>query len=197
MDCLYCAGNTLEPVMRDALIAILICGVAVAACENRDEAKRDANAETAVETSWDHDSENSSDGGVNIQANVEGGKVELKLPGGLEGTVKLPEGLGADAKFDLDGVGRYPGAKLTNVDVKADKVDGKGQARVQLGFTAPGSADQVADWYEAALVKKGRSVARTGTTITGTTEDGDPMVITINEGSAGVARGRITITDSG
>lgn len=182
--------------MRDALIAIFICGAAVAACENRDdEAKPVAEAEPAVEANWD-EGDGKGSGGVNIQADVTTGKVELKLPGGLEGTVRLPNGIGADAKFDLDGVGRYPGAKLINVDVKANEVDGKGQARVLLGFTAPGSADQVADWYEAALVKKGRSVARTGTTITGTTEDGDPMVIAINEGAGGVARGRITITDN-
>jgi hypothetical protein len=32
----YCYGNTLEPdIMKNALIAILLCGVAVAACDAR------------------------------------------------------------------------------------------------------------------------------------------------------------------
>lgn len=179
--------------MRDALIAILLCGAIVATCEVKDAPKAEPAAEAAIETSWD-DSGDSSSSDVNIRADIETGKVELKLPGGLEGVVKLPKGVGDDAKFDLDGVGRYPGAKLTDVDLRSGEGKGK-DGRVVLGFTATGSADKVADWYEQALVKKNRSVLRSGTTITGTTEDGDPMVITVTEGSGGLARGRITITD--
>jgi hypothetical protein len=176
--------------MRDALIAILLCGAAVAACEVKDVPKAEP---AVVEAEWD-DSSDGAGSDVNIRADIQTGKVELKLPGGLEGTVRLPKGAGNDAKFDLDGVGHYPGARLMNVDVRSDNSNGE-TARVVLGFTAPGSADSVADWYEQALVKKSRSALRSANRISGTTEDGDPMVIAITDGPDGVARGRITITD--
>lgn len=176
--------------MKNALLAILLCGVAVAACEQ--QASVPAPPETPqVEAQWREGGERD----VNIRADLQSGQVELKLPGGLEGKVRLPEGIKDDSKFDLDGIGRYPGSRLTTVDVKASDNDGEHRGRVVLGFTAPGSADQVADWYEQALIRKGRSVARSGTTITGTTRDGDAMVISIADGAGNQARGRITITD--
>jgi hypothetical protein len=179
--------------MKNALLAILLCGVAVAACEQRRTVETPPET-PQVEAEWREGGATRAE--VDIRADMESGEVALKLPGGLEGKVKLPEGLEADTRFDLDGIGRYPGARLTSVDVKASDTDGQRQGRVVLGFSAPGTADAVADWYEQALVKKGRSVARTGTTVTGTTEDGDPMVIAITEGSGGRARGRITITET-
>ncbi|WP_017669392.1 hypothetical protein [Sandarakinorhabdus sp. AAP62] len=182
--------------MKNALIAILLCGVAIAACDaNRKEKLEEG---TTAEIALENSEENSSDGGkgeLNIKADMESGEVELKLPGGLAGKVKIPEGMEPDAKFDLDGLGRYPGAKLVNVDVQASGKDDDGRGQVVLGFTAPGTATQVADWYAKALAADGRPASRSGNTLTGTTDDGDRMVIAVDEGTAGVARGRITITD--
>jgi hypothetical protein len=53
----------------------------------------------------------------------------------------------------------------------------------------------VANWYAKALADKGRPPSRSGNTLTGTTEDGDRMVIAVEDGDTGVARGRITISD--
>lgn len=184
--------------MKNALIAILLCGVAIAACDaNRQEkVEQGSTAEITLEDRDDgRDIAASGRGEANIKADMESGEVELKLPGGLEGKVKIPEGLEPDAKFDLDGLGRYPGAKLVKVDVQASGKDGDGRGQVVLGFTAPGTAAQVADWYASALAKDGRPASRSGNTLTGTTDDGDRMVIVVDDGSAGIARGRITITD--
>lgn len=178
--------------MKNALIAILLCGVAIAACDAR-RAEEKEQAETAaisVEKDWDEGA--AGDTSVNIKADMEKGEVELKLPGGIAGTVNIPEGIDSNSKFDLDGVGRYPGAKLTSVNVQAS---GKTGGNVVLAFSAPGKATQVADWYAKALADKGRAPSRSGNTLTGTTEDGDRMVIAIEDGDTGVARGRITITD--
>lgn len=179
--------------MKNALLAILLCGVAVTACEQKAAVERPSEP-PQVEAQWNEGEGTRAD--VSIKADMESGEVELTLPGGLAGKVRLPKGIDADAKFDLGGIGRYPGSKLTSVDVKANDSDGRHEGRVVLGFTAPGSAARVAHWYEQALVKQGRSVARTGTTVTGTTEAGDPMVISIADGASGVARGRITITET-
>ena len=182
--------------MKNALIATLLCGVAVAACDaNRAQEQEKVTEQAAISTDSDWDNGKAGDGGVNIKADMESGEVELKLPGGLEGKVKIPEGLEPDAKFDLDGLGRYPGAKLVNVDVQASGKDNDGRGQVVLGFTAPGSAGQVASWYEKALADKGRNPTRSGNTLNGTTKDGDRMEIAVEDGSGGIARGRITITD--
>lgn len=184
--------------MKNALIAIFLCGVAIAACDARraDKVEDGTTAEFTLENNAESaGGAATEDDGVNIKANMESGEVELKLPGGLEGKVKIPDGLEPDAKFDLDGLGRYPGAKLVNVDVQASGKNDDGRGQVVLGFTAPGTATQVADWYAKALAADGRRASRSGNTLTGTTDDGDRMVIAVDDGAAGVARGRITITD--
>jgi hypothetical protein len=182
--------------MKNALIAILLCGVAVAACDaNRVEEQEKAAQQAAISVDSDWEDGKSGNTGINIKADMESGEVELKLPGGLEGKVKIPDGLEPDAKFNLDGLGRYPGAKLVNVDVQASGKDDDGRGQVVMGFTAPGTAGQVTSWYEKALADKGRSPARSGNTLTSTTKDGDRMVIAVDDGTGGIARGRITITD--
>lgn len=183
--------------MKNALIAILLCGVAIAACDaNRQEkVESGTTAEITLEDNDDSRAGGRADDGINIKADMESGEVELKLPGGMEGKVKIPDGLEPDAKFNLDGLGRYPGAKLAKVDVQASGKDGDGRGQVVLGFTAPGTATQVADWYASALAKDGRPASRSGNTLTGATKDGDRMVIAVDDGETGVARGRITITD--
>ena len=185
--------------MKNALIAILLCGVAVAACNANRADKQEV--EKAAQISIDSaDAASNIDGstndaGVNIKADMESGEVELQLPGGLAGKVKIPAGLQADAKFDLDGLGRYPGSKLSSVDVQGRDANAGDRSVVVLGFTAPGTAAHVADWYGKAMADKGRFSGRSGNTLTGSTEDGDRMVIAVDDGAGGVARGRITITD--
>ena len=148
--------------MKNALIAILLCGAAVVWFGNREEEPK----AIASDTSWHLDArgDDGKDGDVRFSADTAKGEMRLKLPGGIEGKMRLPDGLAEDTKFELDGVGRYPGAKLISVDVSGGKNQ---EGRVMLGFSAPGSADTVADWYEKALIAKGRTVARTGNTITG------------------------------
>ena len=188
--------------MKNALIAILLSGAAVVACNAQQDADK-IEAKSGTEISVDANSDANSDGradigddgGVNIRANMESGEVQLKLPGGLEGTVKIPGGLESESQFDLDGVGRYPGSRLTTVNVVGTRRDGEGSGQVVLGFTAPGTAGQVADWYQKALAAKGRTPSRSANTLTSQTADGDRMVIAVQDGPTGIARGRITITD--
>lgn len=180
--------------MKNALIAILLCGVAVAACDanRKEQVAADNSAEISIDAGDDGEK---TIAGVDIKADMESGEVEMRLPGGLQGKVRIPAGLEADAKFDLEGLGRYPGAKLVNVNVAASGTDNDGKGEVVLGFTAPGTATQVADWYARAMTGQGRLSGRSGNTLTGTTEDGDRMVIAVDDDKGGIARGRITITD--
>jgi hypothetical protein len=180
--------------MKNALIAIALCGAAVVWFARDDEEPQ----RQIADTSWNFDKVEAGEAkaggdGVQFRANTESGEMELSLPGGIKGKMRLPDALDRDTKFDLDGIGRYPGAKLASVDVSGSPSTG---GRVILGFSAPGSADTVADWYEKALKAKGRSVARTGNTITGATKSGEPMVIAVEDGPGDIARGRIIITDT-
>jgi len=188
--------------MRDALIAILLCGIAVAACEARKadtpepvEISADFAADSAADVKAGNAVAGRDSAAVQFHADTDSGEMALKLPGGIEGRIKLPEGLDGDSEFDLDEVGRYPGAKLTGVDVKAFGNDDKTRARVQLGFTAPGRAAKVADWYEKAFVAKGRSVRRSGNSLSTTTADGEPLVMALRDGAGGITSGQITIRD--
>lgn len=127
--------------MKNALLAILLCGVAVAACNanRKEQVEAEKTAQITVDSS-DASERESNIAGVNIKADMESGEVELKLPGGLQGKVRIPAGLEAGTKFDLDGLGRYPGAMLSSVNVQASGKDGDGKGKVVLGFTAPGTA---------------------------------------------------------
>ncbi|MEI6486919.1 MAG: hypothetical protein WCO11_11710 [Sphingomonadales bacterium] len=183
--------------MKNALIAILLCGVAVVACnQHQTKLADDAGTRISITTDGDGAGAGAGDGDaeVKFKADMESGKVALALPGGLGGTLTIPKGLEADTRFDLDGIGRYPGAKLVSVDIAGTRKGGEGSGRVRLGFTAPGMAGQVADWYEKALTAKGRPTSRSGNTLTSATEDGDPMVITLSDGPGGIARGQISLT---
>lgn len=53
----------------------------------------------------------------------------------------------------------------------------------------------MADWYAKKLADQGRSASRNGNSVISTAEDGDRMEIAVEDGTASVARGRITITD--
>lgn len=160
-------------------------------CGDSDVAeKKDAKA-SSISISSDVDSA----GTLTVDADSETGKLEVTLPGGLEAKVKIPGGLPNDAKFDIDGVGLFPGAKISTVNVNANGKAGAESAVVVLGFAAPGDAAAVADWYQQQFAEKSVTASRRGDTLSGKTEDGDDFVLALAQGAPGKARGTLTITD--
>jgi hypothetical protein len=133
---------------------------------------------------------------VTIDADSDTGRVELSLPGGIEAKVKVPGNISVGSKFDIDGVGLYPGAKVGSVNVKA--FDGKAgkDAIVKIGFAAPADAAVVADWYQQQFEAKKVAVNRSGETLTGKTEDGDDFTLALTQGPAGASQGLLTIVDA-
>lgn len=136
---------------------------------------------------------------VNIAGDTDSGKVEIKLPGGLEAKVNIPEGVANNAKFDIDGVGLYPGAKVGSIKVNATgkKTDGKKghDATVNIGFTAPADAAVVADWYQQQFDAKKIAVRRSGETLSGKTDDGDDFTLALSPAATG-ASGLLSIRDT-
>ncbi|MFZ4689317.1 MAG: hypothetical protein ACOYLS_08770 [Polymorphobacter sp.] len=134
---------------------------------------------------------------VNIEGDSETGKFEIKLPGGLEAKVKVPDGMTDGAKFDIDGVGLYPGAKVGSVKVNAQDRKTTKRAVVEIGFAAPADAAVVADWYQGQFEAKKIAISRTGETISGKTEDGDDFTLALKQAAPGNAKGVLTIIDIG
>lgn len=118
------------------------------------------------------------------------GQVTLNLPGGIGASVSVPTEIMDGAHMEIDGVGLYPGGKIGRLNVKDQGAGGL----VAIAFSAPADPATVADWYEKQFAAQQRVVARTGTTLTGVTEDGDPFTLVITADGSG-ARGVMTTKD--
>lgn len=138
-----------------------------------------------------------TDADVAIVAASDPGKLAIKLPGGFEAKLPMPDSIAEDSKFDIDGVGLYPGGRVDTINVDADrKGDASGdKAVVVLGFSAPASAETVAGWYEGQFAAKDISANRKGTLLTGKTADGNGFALLLSDVAGGKARGQLTIHD--
>jgi hypothetical protein len=132
---------------------------------------------------------------VAIVAGTDPGKLAIKLPGGFEAKLPMPDSIAQDSKFNIDGVGLYPGARVDTINVNADRKDDPSgdKAVVVLGFAAPASAETVAGWYEGQFQAKDITVRRKGTLLTGKTDDGDDFALLLGDIAGGKARGQLTI----
>jgi hypothetical protein len=170
---------------------VLVAAAALTACSDSkvETARPDGDAKVDISVNGDDE--------ASATANAEPGRVEVKLPGGLEAKVKVPGGLGKNSEFDIGGVGLYPGAKVGAIAVNAANA-GKpgGAAVVNIGFSAPADAAAVADWYEQQFAAKNVTIKRTGETLSGKTEDGDDFTLVLTP-AAGGASGDLQIRDAG
>ena len=94
--------------------------------------------------------------------------------------------------FDLNNVALYPGTKITGLNVE-DMDDGGG--KVSLSFVAPTSADKLATWYETKMKAEHFVVAKSGNSLSGTTDEGDPFSLELNEKSAEETAGTLEFSE--
>ena len=176
--------------MKPLVLVAAITALALAGCNRspKDDAEK-GGATLTIKA-------DSDDGGTSWDASSgdEKTKMSLKLPGGFDFKVDVPGRIGKGSKFDIDGVGLYPGARVASIDVNAQ--GGDSPALVTLGFTAPGDAAAVADWYQKQFEAKGVKASRTGDGFTGTSEDGDGFTLKMTAAGTGKSRGMLTITDA-
>jgi hypothetical protein len=134
---------------------------------------------------------NPVDGDENVTINAaENGQVTFNLPF-VSGQVKLPEGMMANGDFDIDGVKMVPGGTISGLNV-----DGRDKgSTVDIAFKAPGSPDEVRDYFMGQFKAKGVDAALAGDTITGKTRDGEAFVISVTPAAQG-SQGSIKIQDS-
>lgn len=186
--------------MRHKAILLATLGLlALAACsESKVETeKADTGTRVSIDIDGDKAATADAEGAVNIQGDTESGKFEVKLPGGIEANVNVPGGIVDKAKFDIDGVGLYPGAKVGSINVKAHAGKGRDDAVVSIGFTAPADAAAVADWYQQQFEAKKIAIVRNGQSLSGKTEDGDDFTLAMETAAAGGTTGLLTIKDAG
>lgn len=181
--------------MQAAPVLLAMSLLALAACGKSDDNAATADAGHKVSISVDDKTEAPAKGAVDLEANTETGSFELKLPGGVEANIKVPGGLAKDAKFDIDGVGLYPGARIGSIKVDALKAGKDHGATVQIGFTAPADAAVVADWYQQQFASNDVVASRSGETLSGKTEDGDDFTLALVQTAAG-AQGVLSIIDA-
>lgn len=124
------------------------------------------------------------------------GQVEVSLPDGIAAKLGLPVGPQNGEKLNVAGVGLYPGARLSAVKVDARTRADAQTARVEFGFSAPGDAAAVADWYQQQFEAKGNKVTRQGETLSGIAADGDRFTLAMAPAGTGASRGLVTITDT-
>ena len=172
---------------RPCLLLVATSLITLVACSDKTEtrtARADADGKTKISVEIDGDETSSP------------GKFELKLPGGIDAKVDLPQGLGDESRFDINGVGLFPGARVRSVDIDAANAQTTRTATVKIGFNAPGDAAAVTDWYQQQFDAKNVRVARSGETLAGSTGEGKPFTLALEPAGAGASKGLLTITDT-
>jgi hypothetical protein len=133
---------------------------------------------------------------IQIKSGADGGKLKIDA-GGVNIGLDIPNvgDLDIGQDFEIDGVGLYPGSKITSMDIDARDKNGAHDARVKFGFTAPAAPKVAADWMAGEFAEKGVKVTRTGDALAGTAKDGDDFTIRFSpDGKA--AKGEVLITSS-
>jgi hypothetical protein len=158
-------------------------------------AEGDATTATEVSINAENAAKEGGDSAVSISASSSASSISIKGDG-VDINAKVP---GIDlgeikSDFDIDGVGLYPGATITSMNVNAtSSSDAGGSGVVKFGFTAPDGAEKVAAWYAAAFAKAGSKIARKGNRITGTTKGGDAFAVDVAPAGK-TSKGVITIS---
>lgn len=129
-----------------------------------------------------------ADGG-NTLASVDGNSGDMKfdIPG-MSGQIKLPKVQLDASNFDLNGVRLYPGSTINGFNIASG-----GRDTVTIGFTSPGSADQVRGWFQERLGNVGFTVKPDGLGLVGTTDEHKPFRLTLANQGAGHAKGMIVL----
>ncbi|GGE19747.1 hypothetical protein GCM10011529_27910 [Polymorphobacter glacialis] len=163
------------------LVVAALSGVLLFSACSKDEKTETAKAETGQSGAL-----------VDIQGDSGTGAIAVKMPGGIEANIKIPENIVGDTEVDIDGVGLYPGAAVRGVNAHIG--EGPGRATVTISFASAADAAVVADWYQQQFAEKKVTAKRSGETLSGKTEDGDDFTLAMAPADAG-SLGKLTIVN--
>lgn len=129
------------------------------------------------------------EGGDNASVSLGNGTIAIKGDG-ADISLKVPDiNLGA-GDFNVDGLKLYPGSKIREMNVDAEK--GK-DGRVDVAFDAPAALATVKTWFSDALAKNRFKVEAKGDGFEGTTDEGKPFKLELSADGDQKAKGRIEV----
>tara|TARA_R110001606_G_scaffold22731_2_gene77470 strand:- start:1304 stop:1834 length:531 start_codon:yes stop_codon:yes gene_type:complete len=169
------------------LILLAALPLALSACSKVEDGSDD---ESGMSIDFSDDSKSDVEK-IKIGGGGEDSKFSIKADG-FSMEVDLPSITLDSDDFDMNDVDLYPGSRVTSFDVQ-DKGGEGGQ--VKISFKAPVGVDKLADWYETQLTGNDFKVARSGTNLSGTTDDGDPFSLALTELSADQTKGILEFSE--
>ncbi len=189
------------------IIAALATVLAISACNKVDEETEeelaieiDLDDGTSVSTSTSNSSNgsstsissnngNSSSSSSSSTSSSSDGKFSLKA-NGVDINIDIPKSIIEKSNRSDD---LYPGSKIRGVNVNSqtqnNNGNSSGKGQVEIKFFAPDKPATVADWFVKKFEKEGGSAKRTGTNVSGKTDDGKDYNLTVTsdgEGSSAV-----------
>jgi hypothetical protein len=186
--------------MKTSLPAALLLATALAACSppaDKPESPRLTRADATVTRDWPQKAEKEQR--FTMKADGETGEIAMDYAEGVGASLRLPpeivREMGAGSKVDLGGVGLYPGARVTRLEVAGSEEKSRKNNSVDIVFTAPDSPAKVADWYVAAFQEKGHQARREGNRVFATTSEGSEVMVDLKATGA-TSRGIIKVEDS-
>lgn len=151
------------------------CALTLSGCKQVEDAgsEDDTASESSSTSSSSASVSSSSDGedSVAFSINTDGFSVDVDVP--------IDDITTDNANGRAEGL--YPGSKVTGINIESNNQNGKSQSQVAIRFTAAASKETVADWFMVQMPEQGGTAARKGNIISGTTDDGEPYVLTLNE----------------
>lgn len=192
-------GNTGPMMKATAPLLALAVLLPIAACGKADEPAAKTEQSTTAEAAAEADDKMvHTEKTVVFKADSKTGEVGIDLPGGTGASLRLPpevvEKMGADSKLDIDGVGLYPGARVTEVAATSRDSGTDRSSRATIRFTAPSTPQAVAEWYVAAFNEKGHTATRSGNRVEGTTTEGGRFTLDLAAEGTGTA-GTLVVTN--
>lgn len=160
--------------------ALLLAALPLAACGG-------AGTGTSISINAQSDEDNST---LSTDGN---GEVAIKVPG-FEGALKLPPIDISAEDFEVDGLRLYPHSKIHSFQADAqDRRGEKDHGKVVVAFDSPASLAKVQGWFRDNLAKRGFKTSADGNGFKGTTEDGDPFVLTLDAAGADKVSGKMEV----
>lgn len=170
------------------LILLAALPLALSACS---KVEGDSADESSVSIDFSDESKPEGEK-IKIGGDGEDSKFSIKADG-FSMEVDLPSITLDSDDFDMNDVDLYPGSHVTSFAVQ-DK-DGQG-GKVKISFKAPAGLEKLTEWYQTRLTANDFQVVRSGTNLSGKTEEGDPFSLALTEISADETKGVLEFSEN-
>ncbi|WP_404335277.1 hypothetical protein AB2M62_15725 [Sphingomonas sp. MMS12-HWE2-04] len=132
----------------------------------------------------------SDDGNATVSTDGNG-QVTIKAPG-FEGALKLPPIDISAEDFEINGLRLYPKSKIRSFQADS-KGKGTQDDKAVVTFESPAPLAKVQGWFRENLAKHHFKASADGNGFKGTTEDGEPFVLTLDAAGPDKVSGRMVV----